>query len=184
MGDLTQEQFDKLLSWLDAERNAAGLKYQKIHLRLIKIFACRGCHEAEQLADETIDRVASKTDWLIANYVGDPILYFYGVAQKVHLEYLRRKPLPKPPLPPPAADVDDVERDYECLDECLKKLPTNHRDLVARYYQGEKKAKIDNRKRIADELGITLDALRIRAHRLRRQLQQCVFQCIGLTPTG
>lgn len=184
MGELTQEQFDKLLGWLDTDRNTAGLKYQKIHLRLIKIFACRGCHEAEQLADETIDRVASKVDWLIANYVGDPILYFYGVAQKVHLEYTRKKPLPKPPLPTTEESVEEIERDHECLDECLEKLSTNNRDLVARYYQGERKAKIDNRKRIAEELGITLDALRIRAHRLRRQLQQCVFQCIGLNPTG
>ncbi len=181
MGELTQEQFDKLLGWLDADRNAAGLKYQRIQLRLIKIFVCRGCYESEQLADTTIDRVAAKIDWLIANYVGDPILYFYGVAQNVFQEYLRRK-LPKPPPPANNGDKVESERDYECLDHCLEQLSSKNRDLVTRYYQGEKKAKIDNRKKLAEELAITLDALRIRAHRVRRQLQLCVTQCLELTP--
>jgi DNA-directed RNA polymerase specialized sigma24 family protein len=185
MGELTQEQFDRLLGWLDADRNAAGLQYKKIHLRLIKIFACRGCYEAEQLADETIDRVAAKMDWLITNYIGDPVLYFYGVAQKVHLEYLRKKPLPKlPPPPAPNVEPDEAEREFNCLDQCLEQLPTKSRDLVAGYYQGEKKVKINNRKNLAEELGITLDALRIRAHRIRRQLQQCVFQCVELSPVN
>ena len=181
MGDLTQEQFDRLLDWLDADRNAAGLKYRNIQLRLVRIFACRGCGEAETLADETIDRVAAKIDWLVANYVGDPALYFYGVAQKVHLEYVRRKPVPT--LPPQVTDDDDSEQELNCLEECMEKLPEKHSDLVARYYQGEKRTKINSRKKLAEALGITLDALRIRAHRIRKELQQCVLQCVRLNAT-
>lgn len=183
MGELTQQQFDKLLGWLDADRNAAGLKYQRIHLRLIKVFVCRGCYEAEQLADTTIDRVGEKIDWLLANYVGDPILYFYGVAQKVHQEYLRRKPPPRT-LPLGQSLTEETERDHKCLDQCLEQLPQRNRELVTRYYQGEKRRKISNRQQIAKDLGITLDALRIRAHRVRKQLQQCVFECIQLNPVG
>ena len=114
------------------------------------------------LADETIDRVAAKTDWLIANYVGDPILYFYGVVQNVHLEYKRKTLVPKPaPLPAPAPVKEETERDFDCLDECMGHLSTKNRDLVVQYYQGEKKAKINNRRKMAEEMGITLDALRI-----------------------
>src|SRR5258705_12334685 len=99
MGDLTQEQFDKLLAWLDKDRNVAALKFEKVRLGLIKIFAYRGCWESESLADETIDRVASKIEWLTQNYVGDPALYFYGVAQNVYKEFVRPK-RQTPPMPP------------------------------------------------------------------------------------
>jgi DNA-directed RNA polymerase specialized sigma24 family protein len=179
MGDLTQEQFDSLLRWLDADRDAAALKYAKIQLRMTRIFVCRGCCEAETLADDTIDRVASKIEWLIANYVGDPILYFYGVAQNVHKEYLRRKPpadLPAQVIAPPNPEEDDQV--YDCLTDCMEELPAENSNLVLKYYEGEKQAKITNRKRLAEELGITLDALRIRAHRIRRELRKCVLKCL------
>ncbi len=94
---LTQEAFDALLAWLDPDREAAALKYETVRLRLIKIFACRGCSEAEDLADETINRVTSKLPEIQASYTGEPARYFYGVANKIHLEYTRRKPVP--PLP-------------------------------------------------------------------------------------
>ncbi|HEY7785163.1 MAG TPA: hypothetical protein VIB00_10575, partial [Pyrinomonadaceae bacterium] len=55
---LTQESFDALLHWLDPQRDRAGLRYEEIRRSLIKIFACRGCAEPEDLADETINRVS------------------------------------------------------------------------------------------------------------------------------
>ena len=182
MGDLTQEQFDSLLGWLDADRNVAALKYEKIRTRMIRILACRGCCEAESLADETIDRVAAKVEWLIQNYVGDPTLYFYGVAQNVFKEYLRK---PRTDLPPPVIDPAKTEADdqeYDCLDDCMEHLPRENTNLVIRYYEGEKQAKISNRRRLAEELGITLDALRIRAHRIRRELRKCVVHCLERAP--
>ncbi len=57
---LTQAALDSLLAWLDPDRDRAGAKYEAIRTRLIKVFVCRGCPEAEDLADETINRVASK----------------------------------------------------------------------------------------------------------------------------
>jgi hypothetical protein len=36
------EAFDKLLTWLDPDREKAGDKYQKLHLRLSRIFAAKG----------------------------------------------------------------------------------------------------------------------------------------------
>jgi DNA-directed RNA polymerase specialized sigma24 family protein len=107
------------------------------------------------------------------------------VAHKVYLEYVRKKPIAKPlPLRASVAEPDETEREHDCLDKCLEQLATKNRDLVTRYYQGEKRSKIENRKKLAQELEITLDALRIRAHRIRRQLQQCVFQCLGLNPAN
>ena len=90
---LTQGGFDALLNWLDADRERAALKYEAIRLRLIKIFTCRGCCEAEELTDETINRVVARVADIAPQYEDDPALYFYGVSHKVHLEYLRKSRL-------------------------------------------------------------------------------------------
>jgi RNA polymerase sigma factor (sigma-70 family) len=181
--NLTAESFDLLLDWLDSDRDQAGLKYEKIRLRLIKIFTCRGCQEADDLADEAINRVSAKLGEIIKDYSGDPALYFYGVAQKIHMEYLRKKPLLSESSgvvrsAPVAEATTEIETEYACLEQCMETLPNQNRQLVLGYYQEEKRAKIDHRKKLADHLGIGLNALRIRAHRIRLQLQNCVQECV------
>jgi RNA polymerase sigma factor (sigma-70 family) len=180
---LTQETFDALLAWLDPDRNEAGQKYEDIRTRLIKIFHCRGCYEAEDLADETINRVTKKLREIESTYIGDRRLYFYGVANRVHLEYLRKPSaaLPPPPVKAPE-EVEETEREYACLEHCLQKLTPENRELVLQYYQDEKRAKIDHRKKLAEKLGIALNALRIRAHRIRLTLEQCVHECMSEQP--
>lgn len=173
---LNPENFDALLLWLNPDREQAGQKYEEIRRWLIKIFTCRGCYEPEDLADETINRVVKRLKDIEAGFTGDPSRYFYGVASKVHLEYVRRKPVP--PSPPPRQDSDELEREYECLERCIERLTPENRELVTQYYQEEKRAKIDHRKRLAERLGIALNALRIRVHRIRVTLQQCVQDCL------
>ena len=46
------------------------------------------------------------------------------------------------------------------------------------YYQEERRAKIELRQELADSLQIPLNALRIRAHRIRARLEQCITQCM------
>jgi DNA-directed RNA polymerase specialized sigma24 family protein len=173
---LTQNAFDNLLAWLDSDREKAGEKYEKIRLKLIKIFVCRGCSTPEELADETINRVTRKVQEIADTYVGDPALYFSNVAQKIFLEYLRKKP--EPAAPPEPDPVEDSEPEYECLDQCMQKLTLNNRELILEYYKEEKQAKIDSRKKIADRLGVGLNALRIRTNRIRATLEECVSECL------
>jgi DNA-directed RNA polymerase specialized sigma24 family protein len=175
---LTQAALDSLLSWLDPDRENAGAKYEAIRTRLIKIFNCRGCLEAEDLADETINRVISKLSEVADSYEGDPALFFYGVAKRVHQEYERKKIKPVVAMPP-ADQMDEVEREYECLEKCMQAISQNQRELVLQYYQEDKRAKINNRKQLAHKLGIAVNALRIRAHRIRSALHQCVELCLG-----
>src|SRR5262245_56812797 len=87
--EINQEQFEQLLNWLDPNREKAGTKYEFIRKRLIKIFVCNGCDAAEDLADQTINRVARKLPEIRATYVGEPAPYFRGVAQKILLEWRR-----------------------------------------------------------------------------------------------
>jgi RNA polymerase sigma factor (sigma-70 family) len=176
---LTQESFDRLLAWLGPDREEAGRRYEEIRRSLIKIFICRGCREPEDLTDETFNRVVGKLHEIEETYSGDRSLYFYGVANKVHLEYLRRKPAPVlPPQDDSKEETEDSEQEYECLQRCVGRLTPVNRELVLQYYQDEKRAKIDNRKRLAEQLGIALNALRIRAHRIRSSLQKCVEECL------
>jgi DNA-directed RNA polymerase specialized sigma24 family protein len=173
---ITQESFDALLAWLDEDREVAGHKYETIRKRLIKIFINRGCSDAEDLADLTITRVVARLPEVGDGYVGEKISYFCGVARKVYLEYKRRKEIATDSFPPPplAARPDAVR---ECLRECLGRLSSEQRELVLEYYLYEKRAKIDHRKRLTEELGITANALRLRAHHIRIGLEECVRQC-------
>jgi RNA polymerase sigma factor (sigma-70 family) len=179
---LTQENFDVLLRWLDRNREAAGQKYEKIRQRLVRMFAGRGCFEAEELADETITRVAQKVPSLIETYSGDQSYYFYGVADRVHLEWLRKEKK-KRALEytdrEPEPDDRLMEAEYGCLEKCLEKLPAKNKKLIVEYYREEKRAKIEYRRKLAADLGITMGALQIKTCRLRAGLLACVRNCMS-----
>lgn len=175
---LTTEGLEKLLMWLNPNREIAGNIYGEIHFKLTKIFARRGCSNPEELADETIDRVIQKVPEIEHCYKGDPALYFYGFVKYVFLDYLKRRPelytLPQAHLP------EYGERRFECLDECLAKLEAEEHDLILEYYEGDKDAKIKNRKALADSLGITIETLRTRVQRIKGPLRKCVKTCIDV----
>ncbi|MEK6320092.1 MAG: hypothetical protein AABN33_00270 [Acidobacteriota bacterium] len=174
--DITQDAFDKFLTWLDPNREQAGTKYEDIRRKLIKIFVCRGCPNCEDLADETINRVIRRMQELADSYTGDPAAYFYGVARIVHLEHVKKNPVPLP-LPPPDPP-EQKEQEYECLDRCMRVLTPKNRELMLEYYKEEKHAKIVHRKELAARLGVAVNALRIRAYRIRAGLQGCVENCL------
>jgi DNA-directed RNA polymerase specialized sigma24 family protein len=175
--NISPEIFDAFLAWLDPDREKAGRKYEDIRRRLIKIFSSRGCSCPEDLADETINRVIVKVRVLNEDYQGDPARYFGGVARNVFHEFARKRVVPavQPKPDPPEAG----EQALACLDKCLEVLAGEHRTLILRYYDGEKGSRIRNRNEMACELGTELNALRIRAHRIRSTLQQCVGACLA-----
>ncbi len=174
--ELSQEAFDALLTWLDSDREQAALKYEKIRGGLIKFFTSRGALATEDLADETINRVAHKLKDIEKNFSGDPEPYFFGVAGYVHMEHLRRK-LPRPTLPSPT-DPNQIELEYNCLERCIERLTKENRDLLVRYYGADGGAETELRRALADELGIAPNALRIRAFRIRMTLKECLEKCI------
>ena len=184
---LTQEAFDGLLMWLHPDRDRAALKYEAIRGRLIEIFNARRCSEAEDLADETINRVTLKVTQIRERYEGDPALYFYAVAKKIFLEYTTKgaaaikvsagaAPEPRA-APQPTDEQDKAEHEDECLTRCLEKLPERNRELVMRYYQSSVGPRA-NRGELARQMGATVNAVRIRAHRIRATLKQCVEMCL------
>jgi DNA-directed RNA polymerase specialized sigma24 family protein len=175
--NLNQEQFDQLLLWLNPDREQAAQQYESIRRRLIKIFVCRGAHTPEELADDTINRVARKLPEIRNGYVGEPAHYFCGVAGFIWQESLRKERLTVVAPPVPALATEEEERDYACLEKCLSKLSKVDRELAIAYYQQEKNAKIDNRKQLAEQMGLAMNALRLRAFRIRATLFKCVEGC-------
>lgn len=187
---ITKEQFDELLSWLDSDRARAGVKYETIRHSLIRIFTWRGIAEAEDMADEVINRVTHNVFKVRPDYVGDPALYFYSVGNNLVMEQWRKKTLHVPlteadgQLSPPdpstqEEQVDDYEREHECLSLCIQQLEPEKRALILAYYEKEKQAKIDHRKVLAEQEKIDLNALRVRVHRIRAQLEKCIRHCLN-----
>ena len=173
---MSQETFEALLDWLDSDREQAALKYEEIRTKLIKFFSASSQSEAETLADETINRVARRLNEVRDQVYGERARYFYGVARKVQLEYLRRR---QPQGEQESgSDSAQIELEYACLEECIAKLSAENRELVLDYYGADGRERIEQRKRLAEKLGIAPNALRIRAFRIRAELQKCVRDCM------
>ena len=177
---LTQECFDLLLDWLAPDREQAALRYEEIRRRLIQIFEARGCSAPEELADRTFDRVCEKVREIAPTYTGDPARYFYGIAQKIYLESFRPKPLSR--FIPPPNEKSEIERVFQCLEDCMASLSEETRQMVLAYYSEEKQALIEKRKSMAKKLGITAVALRLRVYRIREDLGKCVKECLSRKP--
>lgn len=173
----SQESFDILLSWLDADRDAAGIKYENIRTSLIRIFISNGFDDAEDLADVTISRVTVKIPEMIDTYVGEPAAFFFAVARNVAHEARRRKEIATDKIPEIIVIAGSTSDTYDCLVGCLSVLAGDKRELILDYYQYEGKEKITHHRLMARNLGLTDSALRTRAHHIRTSLEKCVVKC-------
>jgi RNA polymerase sigma factor (sigma-70 family) len=187
---LTKPAFDKLMARMESAAEAPGDRYLRARRNLVRFFEGRRSRFAEEQADETLNRVARRLDEgaEIQNFEA----YLYGVARLVMLEAIderarERKAFSEVPLrlvQPGQAEGEETGARLDCLSRCLERLPPDGRALIVQYYQGERRAKIENRQKLADSLGIPLQALRARALRLREKLEACVSACLGRRPSA
>jgi len=175
---LTQESFEKLLTWLDSNREEAAAKYESIRFRLIKYFTCNGCgDQAEDLGDETLDRVAKKLERgeIPEPFTGNKALYFLAFAKNIRLESVRKAPDIPPPEP---VTQDKTEDESQCLEKCAPILPGEDRWLAIEYYRCEKSTKVEHHKKLAEKFNLSLAGLRTRIHRIRERLRPCIEECL------
>ncbi|MBA2733882.1 MAG: hypothetical protein H0U54_13500 [Acidobacteria bacterium] len=183
--ELTAKAFTKLLDRLGDGQEQAGEKYEDLRRTLTRFFEWRGAPFPEEHTDETFNRIARRLDEgiEIKNIGG----YCHEVARLVYLEALkghesRRAPLEETKLEVITPDTTDETAEKEqrltCLDDCLRVLPVESRELIKGYYSDEKRGRIDRRKALADTLGLRRDALANRAQRVRDKLEQCVIRCL------
>jgi len=194
---LTAESWDALFDFLDPSRpkrrgrdrdaEAEG-RFLEITRKLVYFFAGRGCRDSEDLAAETMLRVAGKCAALAGAGFSDPIAYVYGVARNVLHEWLRearteltsRGSALKDPTLLSASDTEHRrnEEEHQCLETCMARLATGARRLILNYYGADKAAKITCHRELAEQFGKSLNALRIEVHRIRNTLRRCVLECM------
>jgi len=176
---LSQTSFDRFLTVLDANRERAGQMYEALRVRLVKFFEWRACQFADDLADETLDRVVKKFD--SGETINDYLNYSYGVARLVYLETVKKQAREKAVvinMPFTEIAEENENPQLDCLEKCLQKLSAENRTMILHYYRDDKQAKIDYRKKLADKFEISTNALRIKTLRIRAKLEECVFNCL------
>ena len=152
--EVTQEAFASFLEWLNPDRDLAGEEYERLRFRLLNFFSLRRCSFADELADETINRVILKVS---EEQIENKLAYCYGVAKNVYRESLRKERT--------HLDIDEVvvaapapeEKSFsnECLDKCLAKLPPESRSLLLDYFSEARHAKIELHRRISESMAMT-----------------------------
>lgn len=189
---LTPEAFDRLLLAFDAaDRERAGQKYENLRRKLLEFFEARGSYTPDEHADETLNRAARKLDE--GEAIENLNNYCYGIAKFLWMEVSRSRA--KEPVAlddnyksPAISNLDEEEseqlrqtreRRLECFEECLHKLPDETRVFIVEYYREENGLKIELRKQQAARLQTTLNAMRLRASRLRRELGACINSCLS-----
>lgn len=192
---LTQASFHRLLNWLNDgdDDSDGGQKYEEMRQKLISYFDRRNCKSPEDLADETLNRVALKLDEKRSITNVRPAHFCFIKARQVLHEYWRRPDTKEIALeealvadPPgistaarPGGEQEELDRRMGCLENCLQNLKREDHDLIIKYYYGEERGKIENRQLLANELGISSKALVVRALRIRKRLEDCIVKCTG-----
>jgi DNA-directed RNA polymerase specialized sigma24 family protein len=178
---LTQPAFQALLGRLSSNRIEAAEEYEQLRLRLITFFRCRGSRTPEDRADDTLDRVSRRLNQ--GDYIRSLFSFVTGVAQLVSKEDSRAARKEAMALlasaakddPTPPTDLEQIRVD--CVRRCLSKLEPEARELILDYF-AEDATRILSRRELADKLGLSPVALRIRVHRLRAKLFECTKRCI------
>ena len=191
---LSKDALQRLLNWLDGGANSDGHAYLEMRRRLRDYFGRKNCRTADDLADETLTRVAHRLEEEGITRDETPARYCYIVARFVFLEHLRETkahpmvteasgdigPQPSTPSAADAAEsADTQEKLLTYLQKCLQELDPLNRRIITRYYIGSERVKIDNRRELAESLGLSANALTIRACRIRARLEACVRRCAG-----
>jgi len=187
--NLTPQSFQRLLSWLDEGTNSDGQKYLEMQRRLVAYFDRKNLTNFEELADETLNRVARRLEEEGTIESATPATYCYVVARYVLLEHLRDAQKGKvmvenisrhhPGAEPHADDeTERKEKMLNCLEKCILQLdPVGHK-IITQYYVGKERVKIEHRRELAASLGLSVNALSIRACRVRDKLEACVRLCV------
>jgi RNA polymerase sigma factor (sigma-70 family) len=175
------KEWNKLLEVFDPDSTAALQKYQVARAGLVCLFRVRGLeNDAEDLADEVMDRVLRHlTEKASTDPIRDLSAFIFSIAKNVALESFRHqrtvsfddeRDTVSPALWNNGEDQAQLEAGLKRLDTVLDRLPRSQRLLITRYYQYSKTEKIRDRAAIAQELGVTAEALRVRVCKIRRKI--------------
>jgi hypothetical protein len=170
------QHFSRLLTFLCAEDpDEAGRRYLRLYQKLSGYFQFRGVADPTAAADEALDRAARR----IAEGAEVPDIdkFCLGIARFIvkegwrsnnresaaFLEFLEQH------------DRDDQTHGFSLMKNCLEQLSPDDRELLNSYCGTPSgRARARYRLELAEQLKLTVTALRVRVTRLRRGLDDCV----------
>jgi DNA-directed RNA polymerase specialized sigma24 family protein len=169
--------FGEVLLRLEPLSPTTEERYNQLRLKLIKFFSWRACEDPEALADETISRLVKN---LVDKEITHALTYsvVYAIALNLYREYERKEKHIKlsrdlyETLPSVSENIED------CRAECLERCSPGQLTLLKEYYL------VESREKLAQALGISTNALRLKVHRLKSQLQSCYQDCIRKKSAG
>ena len=184
--DLPREAWDALLAALDPEDpQQAAQAYLELQERLVRFFEWRNAAMPEELAFETLRRVAIRfADGVELTTTVKS--FTLGFARRILQEHWR-SPM-ETELDPrdldrhrdgeqEHQDIEAKERLARCLDLCAESDPEAY-ELLLRFHKFEGRSRIDERRKLAEELGKTVNALRIEACRRRKEFRARLDRCL------
>lgn len=188
---ITSIAFQRLLVWLDDGEDSGGEKYLEMRRRLVDYFDRKNCLAPDELADETLNRVARRIEEEGEIESETPAKYCYITARFLFLESLRgmekagvsiddvsaKEAMRKFSAVPETNENELKEKMLACLEKCVGELDEENRRLIVEFYYGAERVKIENRRALAKKLDISSNALNIRACRIRGKLEICVGKC-------
>src|SRR5262245_40388924 len=147
---LTADALQRLLKWLDGGADSDGHAYVEIRGRLRDYFRRKDCRTADDLADETLTRVARRLEEEGITLTEKPARYCYIVARFVFYEHLRENKshqavvdparlIEQQPASSPAEAAEAAEtaasreKLHACLETCVDKLDPLNRRIIRRY---------------------------------------------------
>lgn len=181
---MTEEEFKRFLNWLDADRELAAQTYEKLRRRLVVYFIKRQCAAAEDLSDQVLNAAMAHFLKQNALLLGQPLPYIFGIARNVYRQHLNKQistdgdvDWQRLSFPDVSEETSEKERRSVCLRNCLREMKDQERQLFLLYYLKKNEALDEYRIRLANQFGLTINALRLKMMRLRDQLRSCITTC-------
>jgi len=183
---------EQLFPYLDTDEQRAWERYGIICRKLMTFFENKKNVDPVDCTIKTFHRVLKNIDNGKIDQIPIFDKYFLEVAYYIFKESGREVTVSIEVLTPPQMPVTDPEYEEEenrerekkeqrldCLDQCLKRLKENERELIIDFYKGSGTERKKIRKNLARKFNITRNALRIKANRLRDKLRECLYNCLG-----
>ena len=182
--ELTGDTLACLLHALSPENDLALARYTRLQQRLTFFFMRHRCLSPEDLADEVINRVARAL--FEARVISNLEAFALGVARMVvredqarflreqqsHQEAHRNRITMEP------TSVES-EREIEAREAGYASLPPSSRQMLTQYHTGNGAIRINGRQQLAQEMGISMGALRKRVFDLQAALRENVKRTLG-----
>lgn len=178
---LTPENFERLLLCLDVDREKAGDEYLLLWQKMREYFAARGSTCAEELADETISRLARKI--ADGEQIRDILRFSFGLSRLIWMESLRKPENSyisfddAPTLSVVLPDFLLRKEQNACYLHCIRQITDEEKNLMIEYWEDDQGLHYEARKLLAEKKGISPTALRIRVSRIKRKLEVCMENC-------